>query len=349
MTIHAEPMSRRDLLRRLGSAAAVVPLLGFAGGDDETVTRMDGRTMGTTWSVTIAGGHGEPGLLRAAIERTLERVNRQMSPWRPDSELSRFNAAATTGWFEVSPDTRAVVDEALRVARLTGGAFDLTVGRLVDAWGFGPPAPAGPPDARRVGRLLGHVDHTAVTTRDAPAALAKRDPAVAIDLCGIAKGFGLDRVGAVLDRCGVSRYLVEIGGELRARGERPGGGPWRAGIERPVDGPAPVLRVVRLADRAVATSGDYRRCFERDGVRYAHVIDPRTGRPVTSAPASVSVIAATAMQADALSTALMVLGEAGGWPLALRHGLAALFVTRRDAGFVERWTPAFDPFVEKEQ
>lgn len=353
------PLSRREMLKRAGEAASVVPLLGLSAVCDaehtrDALTRLGGATMGTTWSVKIAGSVGGVDLrsLQGDIERVLERVNEQMSTYRADSELARFNASGTTGWFEVSCDTRTVLEQALRISRVCGGAFDVTVGPLVDAWGFGPPdAPDSPgarrgrPGTARIADLLQRVDYTVLSTRRSPPAIASNRPGVGVDLGGIAKGFGLDQVATCLDQAGVQRYLVEIGGELRGCGAGPRGGPWLVGIERPVVGQSAVYRVVRLENRAVATSGDYRLCFERDGVRYSHLIDPRTGRPVAHGLASVSVVAETAMVADAMSTALMVMGLDAGYRLAERLHVAAMFIGRQGRDLTETHTPAFDRFL----
>jgi thiamine biosynthesis lipoprotein len=354
MAMIDEPrLSRREVLKRAGAVASVVPLFGLtaAGKQGEGLVELSGPTMGTTWSVKLAGALRtlDPHQLQVAIERALERVNEQMSTYRADSELSRFNMSRATGWFAVSPETQAVIAEALHMSRLSHGAFDVTIGPLVNAWGFGPPhateAANNEPDAARIASLLERVDTTTLRTRRRPPAIAKRHPGVCVDLCGIAKGFGVDQVATLLDRAGLTRYLIEIGGELRGRGARPGGGPWLAGIERPIAGETAVYRVIRLDSRALATSGDYRSFFKRDGVRYSHIIDPRTGRPVIHSLASVSVLACTAMEADAMSTALMVLGEEAGWQLARQHHVAAMFIARRGEDFVERRTPEFKGLV----
>jgi thiamine biosynthesis lipoprotein len=350
------PLSRREMLKRAGEAASVVPLLGLSAVCNaeharDALTRLDGATMGTTWSVKIAGNVGRVDLrsLQADIERVLERVNEQMSTYRADSELARFNASGTTGWFEVSCDTWTVFEQALRVSRVCGGAFDVTVAPLVNAWGFGPPDTSGAwrrqPDTARIVDLLERVDYTALRTRRSPPAVARNRPGVGVDLGGIAKGFGLDQVATCLEQAGLERYLVEIGGELRACGSGPRGGPWLVGIERPVVGQPAVYRVVRLESRAIATSGDYRLCFEREGVRYSHLIDPRTGRPVAHGLASVSVVAETAMVADAMSTALMVMGLDAGYRLAERLLVAAMFIGRQGRDLVARHTPEFDRFL----
>ena len=266
-----------------------------------------------------------------------------MSHYRPDSELSRFNRAATTEPQPLSGETLGVVADALAVSRASGGAFDVTVGPLVDAWGFGPPgrAPAAPDEATlaalraRVGADLLEVDLAASTLR-------KRRANVIVDLSAIAKGYAVDAVASLLAEHGFGDYLVEIGGELRAGGTNERGEPWRVAIERPAPGFATAQRIMPLTDAALATSGDYRNFYDLDGARVSHTIDPRTGRPVTHGLRAVSVIADRCILADARSTALNVLGPEDGYDLAAAQGWAALFVADDGTGrLVERETPAF--------
>ena len=266
-----------------------------------------------------------------------------MSHYRPESELSRFNRARTTEPWPMSRETLGVVAEALSVGRASGGAFDVTIGPLVDAWGFGSPGrgPAAPDEAAlaalraRVGSDLLEVDLGASTLR-------KRRADVVLDLSAIAKGYAVDAIADLLVERGYADYLVEIGGELRAGGASERGERWRVGLERPVPGAPAARRIVPLADAAVATSGDYRNFYDLNGVRVSHTLDPRTGRPVAHRLRSVSVIARRCSLADARSTALNVLGPEEGYALAVVRGWAALFVVDDGTGrLVERETPAF--------
>lgn len=301
--------------------------------------------MGTGYSVAITDF--PPDLdrlgLKAGIERILATVDARMSSWRADSEISLFNFAGSPSWTGVSTDTLSVVDQALRVSRLSGGAFDPTIGPLVDLWGFGP-GQGGPrvPSPRRVGAALRRTGFRHIHTSASRPAIAKSRTGVEIDLSGIAKGFAVDRLAEHLNRQGIADYLVEVGGELRARGHSPRGKPWRVGIERPVPGRRAVQRIVGLAENAIATSGDYRNFFDRDGSRFSHIIDPRSGEPVAHDLASVTVIAPSTMEADALSTALMVLGPDAGLRLAERENLSALFIVRDGSGFAEIGSSGFD-------
>ena len=342
--------TRRDIIRQTQRLALATPFLSLVACEDSAarrVTVITGATMGTSYSVKVPG-------LPAAVDRDaleyeiagiLEAVNAQMSTYRPESELSRFNAAGAAAPVMVSADTLAVVETALDVARLAGGAFDPTVGPLVELWGFGPDGRRPVPSASRIADALAATGYGHIYPTAAPPALDKGRDGIRLDLSGIAKGFGVDRVAEHLERRGVAYYLVEIGGELRGRGYSPRGDQWRVGIERPVAAERSVQRVVRLGGQALATSGDYRIFFEQDGARFSHLIDPRDGRPVDHGLASVTVIASSAMRADALSTALMVLGPDAGLELARREKIAAFFIAKAGGGFSEIATPGFKPYL----
>jgi FAD:protein FMN transferase len=300
-------------------------------------TKLEGRTMGTTWHVTVVGRRPAAGL-QEKIERRLEEINESLSTYREDSEINRFSRFSRTGEeFPVSRDFASVMQTAARVHQLSGGAWDGTVRPLVDLWGFGPlPPRAEPPDPKKVEALLGAVGFDRVEIR--PGALVKRVASVTLDLSSIAKGYGVDQVAAVVRGGGFSDFLVEIGGEVEAAGSRRGGGPWRVGINRPRAEAAPdeLYRVVALRDAALATSGDYRQFFVRDGVRYSHILDPRTGRPLTNGVVSVSVLAPDCTFADGLATAVMVMGATDGLALVGRlPGVEALVVVATKDGRLE--------------
>ncbi len=342
--------SRRDFIRQAKGLALATPFLSLIAcdGGARKQTVMTGATMGTTYSVQIP--RMPAGVDRQRLENdiagVLETVNAQMSTYRPDSELSRFNASTAASWVEVSPDTLAVVEAALRMSRLSDGAFDPTIGPLVDLWGFGPGGDLRKvPSRARIEAIFPAMGYPNVKTAASPPVLGKARGDIQIDLCGIAKGFGVDKVAEHLERIGVEYYLVEIGGELRGRGYSARGDAWRIGIEKPAGAYGTVQRVVRLGGQGLATSGDYRIFFEQDGARYSHILDARDGRPVDHGLASVTVIAPTAMQADALSTALMVLGPKTGLELARREGIAAYFIARKGHGFVETASPKFAGYL----
>jgi thiamine biosynthesis lipoprotein len=295
--------------------------------------QLTGPTMGTTWSVVLRGeGRTRNDLTeaRAAIVSALDRVNALMSTWDPASELSRLNDHAGSEPFPLSPQTLEVLALAREVSERTGGAFDVTVGPLVAAWGFGADArvPGEGPDPAELAGLRARVGYRQLAIDLDGGTVTKGRPDLQCDLSAIAKGYGVDEVARALDARGWTDYLVEVGGEVRARGERPGGGPWRVGIERPDEASRVVQGVVAIADRAMATSGDYRNFYEIDGERRSHIVDPRTGRPVTHRVASVSVIHERAVEADAWATALTVLGPQEGLALAEAEGLAVYFLVR---------------------
>ncbi|MBN2491295.1 MAG: FAD:protein FMN transferase [Planctomycetes bacterium] len=309
-----------------------------------------GATMGTRYAVKVA--RLPPGIRRAAlaarIEARLEHVNACMSTYRPDSELSRFNRSPSTDWFPVSADTVRVVHAALEVSRVTDGAFDVTVGPLVNLWSFGPePRESAAPEAAAIAERLGAVGWSRLEVRLDPPALRKLRGDLQVDLAAIAKGYGVDVLAGLLEECGGRDYLVEIGGEVRLRGNRADGTPWTVGIEAPDPERRRVEEVLVPGTAAVATSGDYRNFFEQDGERYSHTIDPRTGRPIRHALAAVTVVTDTCMRADALATALMVLGPGDGSEFAVRQGLAALFFVHTETGIARKTTPAFEALAAR--
>lgn len=302
---------------------------------------LTGSTMGTTWSVKWTGDPASPADdLHSRIQSRLADINRLMSTYDPESELSRFNRSETTDWFPVSAETALVVARALEIAELSGGAFDPTVGPLVNLWSFGPDrrtfAPPADEDLQQAQTAVGY---QRVSVRNTPPALRRSDPQIQLDLSAIAKGFGVDALSALLDEAGVTNYLVEIGGEVRARGINEDH-PWRLGIERPAELREGLAATVELEHGALATSGDYRNYFVKDGERFSHTIDPATGRPVTHTLASVSVLADDCMTADGWATALLVLGPQKGLEFANQQQLAAYFLIRDGDGFSEQVSEA---------
>jgi len=302
--------------------------------------KLEGRTMGTTYHVTVVGRASASGL-QEKIDRRLEEVNDSLSTYRPESEINRFSRFARAGEeFPASRDFLAVMRTAARVHALSGGAWDGTVRPLVDLWGFGPlPPVAEPPAPEKIEALLGAIGFGKIEIR--PGGLVKREAPVTLDLSSIAKGYGVDQVAEVVRREGFSDFLVEIGGEVYGRGSRRDGGPWRVGINRPRTDAAPdeIYRVATLRNAAFATSGDYRNFFVRDGVRYSHVLDPRTGRPVANGVVSVSVLAPDCTLADGLATAVMVMGSEPGLALLERlEGVEGLVVVETKDGRLEDHT-----------
>lgn len=315
-----------------------------------TQVNLDGKTMGTSYSIRYLPGDDTPSAskIQAEIDKRLELVNDQMSTYRPDSELSRFNRSrAVDTPFPVSAATAQVVSEALRINRVTDGALDVTVGPLVNLWGFGPEGRRSQvPDAAELAqrRAWTGIDKLAVQGN----ALVKHIPELYVDLSSIAKGYGVDVVVNYLHSQQVRNYMVDIGGEVRTRGLNGKEQPWRIAIERPVSGGEQRAQlVIQPGNMAIATSGDYRNYFEQDGVRYSHTIDPRSGRPVEHRLASITVISPTCMTADGLSTGLDVMGPERGMALANLLGIPVYMIVKTDDGFEERYSEAFKPYMNK--
>lgn len=307
------------------------------------VQRVDSASMGTTWSAQLVAPEARVPELRGLIVEELDEVVAQMSTWEPSSALSRFNAAPAGTWHELPPGLAEVIAHALALARETGGAYDPTVGPLVELWGFGAGAARDtPPPASEIADARARVGFAKIEL-DAQRAL--QPGGVAMDVSSLGPGHALDRIAARLRAAGVESFLIELGGETLAAGRKPDGSDWRIAIEpaESIDGEPRYDLVVVLRDAAAGSSGDYRVGFEHEGRRYSHTLDPRTGEPVQHALAGVTVIAPRAMHADALAAALMVLGPDDGMAFATRRDVAAVFTLREDdGGFERRYTPAFE-------
>ncbi|AOY56896.1 FAD:protein FMN transferase [Desulfococcus multivorans] len=283
----------------------------------EREVQIQGKTMGTAFHITMVT-KDDTRRVEERINKRLVEINNSMSTYDPESEISRFNRMTEVGRpFPISADFLEVMTAAAQLYELTGGAWDGTVNPLVNLWGFGSRRVAPRvPDPEEIDALLPKLGFRHIEiTKDG--ALIKHHRAVTIDLASIAKGYGVDQVAAVISDAGIRHFLVEIGGEIFARGRRADGKPWRIGINtpKPMSGATEVYKVVAISDRAFATSGDYRNFFEEGGRRYSHVLDPRTGRAVENGVASVTVIAPTCTFADGLATALMVMGPEKGLAL----------------------------------
>lgn len=307
---------------------AVLCLIIFASGceDPHASVRFAGVTMATQYVVTIArGGTLTAHEVKPRVDALLVDVNKSMSTYDPESELSRLNANPSTDWIPVSAPLYRVLDAAKQIGAASGGAFDVTVGPLVNLWGFGPDIRGDFPTDVQIRATLARVGQANFELQAAPPGLRKRRADLAIDLSGIAKGYAVDAVAELLERLGATDYLVEIGGEIRARGRNAAGEPWRIGIESPVSERREIAQTVALTRSGMASSGTYRNFFERDGVRYSHMIDPTTGYPVAGELAGVTVLHDSAMVADAWATALMTLGADRAPAVAEKEGIAALF------------------------
>ena len=310
---------------------------------------ISGRTMGTYYRIKLADlpsplGQDE---LESEIESILHEVNRQMSTYIPESELSRFNRHENDDWFSVSPEIALVVQEGLLIHQLTDGAFDITIGPLVNLWGFGPEGGQGEvPSPDDIDEAIARVGSRRLEVRISPPALKKSRNDLYVDLSGIAKGFAVDELARYLDSVGITGYMVDIGGELKTRGRKKDGSYWKIAVESPIVNAKAIQKVVPLVNLAMASSGDYRNYFEKNGERYSHEIDPAAGRPIRHRLASVTVVDPSCMRADALATALMILGPEKGFKLAQRNKMAVLFIIKGKDGFVERETVEFNSFVK---
>lgn len=341
------------LLRTLIALSIVAAACASESPSNVSPSTFRGSTMGTTYAVTLVENtisEIQRANLRSVVFKILDEVDRMMSNYREDSELSRFNQSQSTIPFPVSDAMLDVIEESLEISRLTGGAFDVTVGPLVDAWGFGSPGPVETaPDRAQIEALRHEVGYQNIEMNRARSMLRKRRPDVQIDLSAIAKGYGVDRVALALADAGIRDYLVEVGGEVRAYGMNEAEQPWRIAIERPTPGTTAIHRVLRLTDGAVATSGEYRNFYDLQGVRVSHTIDPRSGLPVTHQLRSVSVVSSRCIFADGLATALEVLGPDEGFAIALENDWAALFIVEdKDGKLRDRPTPAFERIMEQQ-
>lgn len=327
---------------------AAVGILLLTGCGPEQIN-LEGKTMGTSYSIKYVSNSSAPDSekLQQEIDRELELINDQMSTYRPNSELSRFNQSRVVNTpFPVSAATAKVVREAIRLNRLTDGALDVTVGPLVNLWGFGPEGrPTSVPtdaDIAKRQQWVG-IDKLAVEK----GSLIKRIPELYVDLSSIAKGFGVDVIAEYLESQHIDNYMVDIGGEVRTRGNNGENKPWRIAIEKPVAGAEQSAQeIIEPGRMAIATSGDYRNYFEQDGVRYSHTIDPATGRPINHRLVSITVLDPSCMTADGLSTGLGVLGPERGMALANLLDIPVFMIVKTDEGFEERYSESFKPYLQ---
>jgi len=297
---------------------------------------LSGATMGTRWSALVDASPGtEFAALEVALARAVDRVDRQMSTWKPDSDLTRLNSAAQGAWVSLPAELMQVLARGVTIGHASSGAFDIGLGRLVNAWGFGPASSAPGKDAIQMAlRERLPPTHT-VLELDVPGSRVRKHAQFTLDLSGIAKGFAVDEMMRTVEAFGISNALVGLDGELKARGAKADGIPWCVAVERPDYERRNALGVIELRDAAVATSGDYRHWVDVGGKRLSHTMDRSRGGPIDNGTASVSVVSASCMDADAWATAFMVLGPEQGKALAEKECLDVLFIQRVDKTFVE--------------
>ncbi|WP_133502468.1 FAD:protein FMN transferase [Marinomonas balearica] len=304
-----------------------------------------GPTMGTTYTVKFVTNERSPSTIdiKDSVDQVLVRVNKLMSTYDPSSELSLFNKSNVGQSIDVSRDIAHVIGAALKLSELTDGAYDVTVGPLVNLWGFGPGAKEDKvPTQEEIESAQQKVGFHYLSLDGVQ--LEKTED-IYVDLSSIAKGFGVDQVAATLDSFGIHDYLVEVGGEIRTKGMKDDGSHWEIGIESPGGGHSVAQKIIQADNLSIATSGDYRNYFEKNGVRYSHTIDPKTGKPITHRLVSVTIIADSVMLADGLATAINVLGPKKGLEFAERNDIAAYMLVKEDFGFKEEYSKAFKSYL----
>lgn len=334
-------------MRVVASLAIVLSLAGC--GDQREQVQLNGSTMGTYYAIKYIQTDGldlpDPQTVQAEIDKRLELVNDQMSTYRPESELSRFNQHKSTEPFPVSAATAKVIRVALTFSEMSQGAYDVTVGALVNLWSFGPEArPDEKPTDEEITQRLTEVGYKNLSVTD-DNKLIKQNPDLYVDLSSIAKGYGVDVVAEYLHSLGVTNYMVDIGGELRVKGQNLENIGWRIAVEKPLSNERAVQEIIQVGDNGIATSGDYRNYFEENGVRYSHLIDPRTGKPIENHVVSVTVISSESMMADGYSTMFSVLGEEASIALANQKQVPVLIIVKTSEGFKEYASDAFAQYV----
>ena len=331
---------------RVVPTLVLVAFLAGCEADDPVV--FGGETMGTTWSIAIADPLSERqnAELREKMEELLEGVNQSMSNWLADSEISRINDSTSDDWQPVSPGMATVLAESLEAHRFSKGYFDITVSPLVRLWGFGPePSGVTSPNEQEVRAVLPDVGSEKLQLRLQPPALRKSNPKLQLDLSAIAKGYAVDVLSEHLHSLGFDDFMVEIGGDLRVSGQNQEGAPWHIGLEKPAAGERVVSLAIALKSGGVASSGGYRNFVEANGERYAHGIDPHSGRPTVHDTVMVTVVADTAMWADAMATAFYVMGSEKGLQLAAREKVAAAFFIQENEALRSVFSDAFKPLL----
>lgn len=315
-------------------------------------TVLEGKTMGTSWRVSVVGlEESRRPSLQQKIQARLDAEDQLLSTWKPDSALMRFNQTPTTAPWPVSEGMADIVTQALRIGEKTGGAMDITVGPLVNLWGFGPEQqPVKTPTRAEIdaARARTGLQHLTVINTASRQYLQKDLPDLFVDLSTVGEGYAADRLAQLMEQEGLSRYLVSVGGALVSRGMNAGGQPWRVAIQKPTDRENAVQAVVDINGHGISTSGSYRNYYELDGKRVSHVIDPQTGHPITHSLVSVTVIAPTALEADGWDTGLMVLGREKAQQVAREQGLAVYMISKEGNGFTTWMSPQFAGFLVSE-
>ncbi|RDH44355.1 FAD:protein FMN transferase [Zooshikella ganghwensis] len=330
-----------------GCAILLSLLALLTGCNQQTIEQVSGPTMGTSYQVKYIAGDSSVSQSEVAqrVDAVLADINQRMSTYIPTSELMQFNQAPTGEMFKLSNDIVTLVALSQEISEMSGGRYDVTVGPLVNLWGFGPDKrPTTIPSDEALAEAFDKVGYHHVKADKQASTLLKVKP-VFVDLSSIAKGYAVDKVAEALDTMGINSYLVEVGGELKIKGEKAAGVPWRIGIEEPALGLRKASAAIEAPGKGIATSGDYRNYYEIDGQRFSHTINPLTGRPITHKLASVTVVHPSVAMADGLATMLMVVGYPEGMALAKEHDLAAYFIVKEGEGFASYPSPSFKTFL----
>ncbi|MDX5627424.1 MULTISPECIES: FAD:protein FMN transferase ApbE [unclassified Brenneria] len=310
---------------------------------------IEGKTMGTFYSVKISGEQQESKeRLQQEIDALLEQANNEISTYRQDSTLSRFNQYRGNEPQPIGNGMADIILAAQRIGRATGGAMDITVGPLVNLWGFGPQKqPTQIPSQQQIDAVRQKIglSHLKLLSDDRGEWIQKDLPDLYVDLSTLGEGYGADLLAQLMARKGITNYLVSVGGAISSRGVNAQGIPWRVAIQKPTDRENAMQTAVNLQGYAISTSGSYRNYFEQNGQRYSHVIDPATGKPITHQLVSATVIAPTALEADGWDTGLMVLGREKALELAQQQGLAVYLISKTENGFQAEMTPQFSAFL----
>ncbi|MBW9402180.1 FAD:protein FMN transferase ApbE [Leclercia sp. EC_58] len=340
---------RVGLLATLFMLAACDAPAPSAKSETAAATVLEGKTMGTFWRVSaidLSAARAEE--LRGKIQAQLDGDDQLMSTYKNDSALMRFNQSKSTSPWPVSEAMADIVTESLRVGYKTNGAMDITVGPLVNLWGFGPnKQPVKTPDQTQIddARAQTGLQHLTVINQSGKQYLEKDIPDLFVDLSTVGEGYAADHLARLMAEEGIPRYLVSVGGALVSRGMNASDKPWRVAIQKPTDEQNAVQAIVDINGHGISTSGSYRNYYELDGKRISHVIDPQTGRPITHNLVSVTVIAPTALEADAWDTGLMVLGTEKAKEVVRQQGLAVYMITREGEGFKTWMSPQFASFL----
>ncbi len=326
------------MLHRICLVLLLALMLTACGESSQKSLQFSGITMGTQYHITVVTGQNKlnPQDLQQEIENRLAEINQEMSTYLDDSEISRFNQYSKADWFPVSHEFLSVVESAVKAYKISDGAFEPSIYPLVYLWGFAKKIRVAPPSEVEIQHALQNIGLQHLSIRQSPPALSKDIPALSLDLSAIAKGYGVDALAELLSHKGFQHYLVEIGGEVYAKGKNARGKPWHIAIEQPSStllSSAKPIQGLYLSNQAVATSGNYRNYYKYNGKRYAHTLNPKTGKPAKNKLASVTVLAKSTMWADAMATAIMVMGVKNGMEFANQEKLAVFMVIHKGKSY----------------